>query len=173
LTSETNTKGFLQRADDFGRAIENSCLAFLLIGMILLASSQIFLRNFTGGGFPWADEALRLMVLWVAMLGAVAAARDDRQIAIDVLSRLMPPKWQLLTLSAMNLLTAIVCSLLAWYCLSFVADSYEYEDLVLSDMPAWVFQSILPLAFFLLAYRYFIWTLRRIVGFVKFKGRHT
>lgn len=170
MTSETRKKGFLQRADDFGRGVENSCLAVLLIGMVLLASSQIFLRNFFDGGFPWADEALRLLVLWVAMLGAVAAARDDRQISIDVLSRLMRPKWQLLTLSAMNLLTAVVCSLLAWYCFDFVADSYEYEDLLFSDMPAWVFQSILPLAFVLLAYRYFIWTVRRIFAFVNFKG---
>ena len=170
MTSATHTKDFLQRADDVGRFLENGCLAVLLIGMILLASSQIFLRNFSDGGFPWADEALRLMVLWVAMLGAVAAARDDRQIAIDVLSRLMPAKWQLLTLSAMNLLTSAVCALLAWYCFQFVADAYEYEDLLLSDMPAWVFQSILPLAFFLLAYRYLVWTLRCIVAFVNYRG---
>jgi TRAP-type C4-dicarboxylate transport system permease small subunit len=73
-------------------------------------------------------------------------------------------------LSAMNLLTSAVCALLAWYCFQFVADAYEYEDLLLSDMPAWVFQSILPLAFFLLAYRYLVWTLRRIVAFVNYRG---
>jgi TRAP-type C4-dicarboxylate transport system permease small subunit len=165
LTSETQSTGFLQRADQFGRWVENACLASLLIGMIFLASSQIFLRNFAGSGFPWADEALRLMVLWVAMLGAVAAARDDRQIAIDVLSRFMPVKPQLFTLAAMNLLTSIVSFTLAWYCFDFVSQSYAYEDLVLNDMPAWVFQSILPVAFFLLGYRYLIWTLRRLAAF--------
>jgi TRAP-type C4-dicarboxylate transport system permease small subunit len=162
LINEKKRIEFLQRAEKLGHWFENCCLAALLIGMVFLASSQIFLRNFLGSGFPWADEALRLMVLWLAMLGAVAAARDDRQIAIDVLSRFMKKKLQLLTLAAMNLLTSIVSIILSWHCFVFVSESYSYKDLVLNDLPAWIFQSILPLAFFLLAYRYFIWALRRI-----------
>ena len=167
MNSETNTPGFLQRADQLGRWIENGCLSILLVAMIGLASSQIFLRNFSTGGFPWADEALRLMVLWVALLGAVAAARDDRQIAIDILSRLMPPKPRLLTLAAMNLLTASVSFVLAFYAFNFVFDAYAYEDLLLNDLPAWAFQSILPIAFFLLGYRYLIWTARRLLVFFR------
>ncbi len=164
MNEAAGSEGLLARAEAAGRWIENISLAALLIAMILLASSQIFLRNFSTGGFPWADEALRLMVLWVAMLGAVAAARDDRQIAIDVLSRFMPEKPRLLTLAAMNALTSAVSFLLAWYCLVFVRESYAYEDVVLTDLPAWVFQAILPLAFGLLGYRYAIWALRRIVA---------
>jgi len=159
--------GVLDRADQIGRWVENSLLATLLISMIGLASAQIFLRNFSDGGFVWADEALRLMVLWVAMLGAVAAARDDRQIAIDVLSRFMPERPQLFTLAMMNLVTAGVSFVLAWYCFSFVSESYEYEDVVLGDYPAWVFQSILPVAFFLLGYRYVIWFIKRLVAFFR------
>jgi TRAP-type C4-dicarboxylate transport system permease small subunit len=170
LNSEADNPGFIQRADHFGRWLENSCLAVLLIGMICLASSQIFLRNFLGGGLPWADEALRLMLLWLALLGAVAAARDDRQIAIDVLSQFLPPRPQLFVLAAMNLLTSFVSFVLAWYSFSFVAESYQYGDVVLTDMPAWMFQSILPLAFFLLGYRYLIWTVRRVIMFFSDMG---
>ena len=170
MNSEADNPGFIQRADHFGRWLENSCLAVLLIGMICLASSQIFLRNFLGGGLPWADEALRLMLLWLALLGAVAAARDDRQIAIDVLSQFLPPRPQAFVLAAMNLLTSFVSFVLAWYSFNFVAEAYRYGDVVLTDMPAWMFQSILPLAFFLLGYRYLIWTVRRVIMFFSDMG---
>lgn len=164
--SELDTS-LLATADKAGRFIENLCLSLLLFGMVGLASSQIFLRNITGSGFSWADEALRLMVLWVAMLGAVAAARDDRQIAIDVLSRFMPEQAKRITLAAMNLFTATLSFILAWYCFEFVAESREYEDVVLGDLPAWVFQSVMPLAFGLIGYRYVIWAIKRIVEFFK------
>lgn len=167
MTEQTPQTGLLQTADKLGRFVENTCLSLLLFSMVGLASSQIFLRNFTGAGFSWADEALRLMVLWVAMLGAVAAARDDRQIAIDVLSRFMPEQAKRITLAAMNLFTAFLSGVLAWYCFEFVAESREYEDVVLGDLPAWVFQSIMPAAFFLIAYRYLIWAITRIVQFVQ------
>jgi len=167
VSNANSSTGFLSKADHFGRVVENACLAVLLFAMITLASSQIFLRNFTGSGFSWADEALRLMVLWVAMLGAVAAARDDRQIAIDVLSRFLPEQARRITLAAMNLFTACLSFILAWYCFRFVVDSYEYEDVLLGDLPAWVFQSILPIAFALIGYRYVIWAARRFIEFFK------
>ncbi len=110
------------------------------------------------------------MLLWLALLGAVAAARDDRQIAIDVLSQFLPPRPQAFVLAAMNLLTSFVSFVLAWYSFSFVAESYQYGDVVLTDMPAWMFQSILPLAFFLLGYRYLIWTVRRVIIFFSDMG---
>ena len=62
----------LARLDRFGRAVENVLLVTLLTGMIVLAVGQIALREFFGSGFIWADELLKLMVLWLAMIAAVA-----------------------------------------------------------------------------------------------------
>ena len=82
---------WLEQADRLGRAVENLALTLLLTGMLLLAGAQILLRNVGEGGFPWADEALRIMVLWLAMLGGLAASRDNRHIAIDALALILPP----------------------------------------------------------------------------------
>ena len=76
-------------------------------------------------------------------------------------------------LAAMNLLTSFVSFVLAWYSFNFVAEAYRYGDVVLTDMPAWMFQSILPLAFFLLGYRYLVWTARRTIIFFRFAGNGT
>jgi TRAP-type C4-dicarboxylate transport system permease small subunit len=51
---------------------------------------------------------------------------------------------------------------LSWYSWQFVAESRSYGDVLLNDMPAWAFQSILPVAFLLIGYRYIIWFLRRL-----------
>jgi TRAP-type C4-dicarboxylate transport system permease small subunit len=154
--------GFLYSVERAGRLIENSALVIILTGMILLASLQILLRNAFSGGFAWADEALRLMVLWVAMLGAVVASREDRHISIDVLSRILPDAIKRWTVALVNAFTAGVSFTLAWYSWEFVSDSRVFEDQLLNDLPAWLFQAILPVAFFLIGYRYSIWFLRRV-----------
>ena len=42
-----------------------------------------------------------------------------------------------------------------------VSFALEDGDMFLGGLPAWWFQAIIPAAFLLMAYRYFIWVLRR------------
>ena len=42
-----------------------------------------------------------------------------------------------------------------------VGFALEDGDMFLGGLPAWWFQAIIPAAFLLMAYRYFIWFLRR------------
>ena len=162
MSEEHGRRGLLKQAQRAGLLFENSLLVLVLSGMIILATAQILLRNVTGAGFAWADEALRLMVLWVAMLGAVAASREYRQISIDVLSRYLPERSKAWVAALVDLFTSCVAAVLTWYSFQFVSDSYEYQDVLLGDQPAWIFQSILPLAFALMTYRYAIWFVIRI-----------
>ncbi len=143
--------GALERV---GRALENVALITLLLSLIGLACAQILLRNAFSIGLPWIDELLRLILLWLAMIGAVAASRDHKQIAIDILSRFMPAQRLRWVELATSTFTAIVTGVLCFHSARFVQQSYEFEDLLLGDWPAWVFQIILPVAFGLMAYRY-------------------
>ena len=138
----------LGRAERLGRWLENSILVGVLSGMILLAGLQILLRNFVGAGFSWVDEALRLMVLWIAMIGAVAASREYRHISIDILSRFLPPTPRL-------------------YSYEFVAFEFDDEAVLLGDLPAWPFEAVLPVAFGLIGYRYTVWSLTRIKAIIQ------
>jgi TRAP-type C4-dicarboxylate transport system permease small subunit len=102
----------------------------------------------------WSDGLVRLGVLWIALIGAVAASRDQKHIAIDVAPRLFGAKWQAPIAVVRFVVTAVVCGLLAWFSLRFVRDSREFGDVLLADLPAWWFQLILPIGFGLMAYRY-------------------
>lgn len=154
--------GLLAQADKLGRFAENAALVVSLSAMILLASTQIVLRNFFDSGFGWADEALRLMVLWVAMFGAVAASREQRHISIDVLSRILPDSAKAWVEILVDGFTAAISLILAWYSWIFVAESREFQDQLLNGLPAWLFQAVLPIAFILIAYHYVIAFLRQL-----------
>ena len=134
----------------------------LLVVLILLASGQIVLRNVFSVGLAWADGLVRLGILWLALIGAVAASRDRRHIAIDVLSRLLPPRLQAVVSVVRNLFTAAVCALLAWYSWVFVRDSREFGDMLLDGWPAWWFQIVMPVAFALIAYRFLVRIVRTL-----------
>lgn len=153
----------LERIEQWARALENGLLTLLLALLIVLASSQILLRNVFSTALPWGDEAVRLLVLWLALFGAIAASRDGRQIRIDVLSRLLPKRFVWIPDVVATGFTAVVCALFAWHAWRFVQDSRAFGDQLLGDWPAWVLQLILPVGFAVMAYRYAVRTLGVVV----------
>jgi len=160
----THRYRWLELAERWGRGFENTLLFVLLLGLILLGSTQIFLRNVLSMGFPWVDGVIRLMVLWLALAGGIAASRDRKQIAIDIVTRALPVKAKRVIDLTTHLFTASVTGLLAWHSLRFVQDSYAFGDTLLNDLPAWVFQSILPIGFAAICYRYTLRALRELIG---------
>ena len=66
------------RTYNFLLATETFLLLFFLFTAIFLASTQIFLRNFFDTGIVWADSALRILVLWIGMIGAMFASRNKK-----------------------------------------------------------------------------------------------
>ncbi len=155
---------WLDRAERWGRWVENALLFVLLSGLILLASGQIFLRNILSMGFPWADGVIRLMVLWLGLAGGIAASRDGKQIAIDIVTRSLPDKAKRYTDVVSSVFTAAVTGLLAWHSLRFVRDAYTFGDTIVAGWPAWVFQLILPIGFAAICYRYSLRAVRSLVG---------
>lgn len=134
--------------------VEDALLVLLLAAMVVLAGGQILLRNVLDAGLVWADPLLRVLVLWVGMAGAMAAARADRHITVDVLSRLLPERARRGARALTDLATAVVCALLAWHAARFVAAELEGGAVVFAGVPAWTCQLILPLGFAVMALRY-------------------
>lgn len=155
---------FLHRAERAGHWLENLFLVTLLGAMIVLAAGQVLLRQFSLPALVWGDEALRLMVLWIAMVGGVAASRGDAHLRIDVLARFLRQPWRSLVAMVVDLFTALVTGILAWYSFRFVAESREFEDVLFGSLPAWPFQAVLPAGFALITWRYGIWAARRVHG---------
>lgn len=143
----------LERARARLQRLEDLLLALLLTSMILLACSQILLRNLWDYGLAWGDPTLRLMVLWITLLGAMAATRDNNHIRIDLLSRYLPVQVGRIARRLTDGFTSLVCALLAWHAARFVLLEYEAGSRFLDLLPIWPFQLIMPLGFAIIALR--------------------
>jgi TRAP-type C4-dicarboxylate transport system permease small subunit len=139
-------------------SVEDALLVILLAVMIGLASWQIIARNIFDTAVIWADPLLRTLVLWVGFLGAVAAARDDRQINVDVVSRFVDEPWRSRIRVATDVFTALASGFLSWQSFRFVKDAWVYSEIAFASVPLWLTASILPLAFALLCVRYLLLT---------------
>jgi TRAP-type C4-dicarboxylate transport system permease small subunit len=152
------------RVDRAARGLETGLLVAILGGLIVLGASQIVLRNFFSIGFPWVDGLTRLAVLWLGLLGALAACRDGRHITMGAILRWLPPQLQRVAGVCADAFAAAVSAALAWYSWRFVSDSHEFGDTLLGDLPAWWFQSIMPVAFALMALRFLVQGVKRLRG---------
>ena len=133
-----------------GRRIETLLLTLLLLAIIVLAALQIVLRNVFSTSLFFADEIIRIAVLWIAMVGGVAAAREGRHIAITIVPRYFPEAWHKPAGLIATGFAAAVTAMLSWQSFRFVADSMRFGDVVLGDLPAWLFQSVMPVGFALM-----------------------
>jgi len=161
-----------QNLETAGYIAEDTLLVLILSAMILLATGQIVARNFFGFGFIWSDELLRMLVLWVAVAGAVAASRTDKHINIAILDRFLPPRLNAGLKVMVDLFTAGICLVVTWYSIRFVYTSYEYEDVLLGGVPAWILQLVMPVGFGLISWRYTVFSLKRLAGLLsgRFSG---
>ena len=144
----------LRRCQGAIHRVEDVVLALLLTAMILLASAQIFLRNLFDSSLSWGDPLLRILVLWVGLLGALAASRGNRQITVDVLSRLLEGRAKSATQAVASVFTMAVCGLLAFHAGRFVAMEREVGTPAVAGLPAWLFELVMPFAFGLICLRY-------------------
>jgi TRAP-type C4-dicarboxylate transport system permease small subunit len=147
--------------------IEDTLLVLLLTGLIGFAALQIFQRNILGSGFVWTDELLRMMVLAIALVGALAASRDDNHINIDVFTRFLPPLPKIIVRILVDAFTTVTCGFVAWHSLTFVNMEKEAASVILNGFPAWVFQSIIPLCFGLIAWRYLTFFMVHLYRLIK------
>ena len=147
-----------------GRWLENTLLILLFAALLGLSGTQIILRNGFASGIFWADELVRLLVLWLAVIGARAATRDRRHIAIELLVRSLPDLPQRIARGVASLFAAVVAGIFSWQSLRFVLDSREFGDQVLDGWPAWYFQLILPAGFALIGLQFLFIAIGSMTG---------
>lgn len=134
--------------------IEDGLLVLILLSMIFLAFGQIVLRNVFDTGFIWIDPLLRVMVLWIGLVGALVATRENKQISVDVLTRLLSPRQKAISQIITRLFAAGVSGLIAWHSFWFVIDEWGMGDKAFANIPAWLLEAVIPLGFGVIALRY-------------------
>lgn len=162
--SEFADKGVLER---ILRNLEQGLLTTLLLALVGLGLAQIGMRNLGGSALPWADGAMRAIVLWLTMVGAVVATGRLRHIRIDVVEQFLPASVLPWLRRVVFVATALVCLAMTWASLSIVALEYEFRALAFLNVPTWVVQAIVPVGFGIMAARFLAWAVHPPRGILK------
>jgi len=135
---------------------EDVIVSFLLSSILIFAITQIILRNFFDSGMVWADSLLRVMVLWLALAGAILASRRGKQINVDILSQFLPAHYKTYIKKLNSLFAAGICLLISYYSFQFVSLEYNDGSIAFAGVPAWLTEAIIPLSFGILGIRYLL-----------------
>ena len=94
--------------------------------------------------------------LWLAMLGALGAARRQRHIAVDAIPRLLPDAaWRVVHIVT-QFAAAGICSWAAWLGWGLMQSEREFPLPFVAGIESWVPMLVLPLGFGLLAVRFLL-----------------
>ena len=149
-------KSFSERAKVILHRVEDAILVGLLLLMIGMSVTQIFLRNLFEAGIVWSDVLVRILVLWVGLVGAMVASRQGNHITIDILDRYLPARAKKVADFVVELFTALICTVVAYYSLVFVQMEFVDGGMAFAQVPTWLCEAIIPFAFTVIALRYFI-----------------
>jgi tripartite ATP-independent transporter DctM subunit len=132
---------------------ENVLAAAALAGLALLPVTEMVLRSLLNTGIVGVSGYVEHLTLWVAYLGAVLAAREDRLLALTNLAERWPGRAQpaLLRLAAMGS-TAVAAGLL-WAAVHFVVIEMANPTRIGGWLPIWAVQAVMPLGFGLITLR--------------------
>jgi len=160
----------LKRTQIILHRVEDAILVGLLLLMICMSVTQIFLRNLFQAGIVWSDVMVRILVLWVGLIGAMVASRQDNHITIDILERYLPERAKVYADFVIKLFTALICTIVAYYSLLFVQMEFADGGMAFAQVPTWLCEAIIPFAFTVIALRYFLLSFMNLKRIIKFQS---
>ncbi len=136
--------------------VEEVLLVCLVVGMLALGFLQVLFRNLISVGIVWIDPLVRHLVLWIALLGASIATREDRHISIDLLSERVSPIYYSYVQGAVQLFSAVVCFLLVHPAVRFVQNDYVAGKTLAFGIPLWLAQAVMPAMMLVMGVRFLL-----------------
>ncbi len=133
--------------------IEDAFSSLALLAMVILPLLEIVWRRAFGQGIPASGPIVQHLTLWVGFLGAAIAARDGKLLALATGTFIPQGRWR----RAADILAAAfgACSALV-----LAYGGYQMADIerqagttIGAGIPSWAAQSVLPIAFLLIAVR--------------------
>jgi len=146
----------------FYERLEEILLVSLVVLMVSMGFLQILFRNLISVGIVWIDSLVRHLVLWIALLGASIATRENRHISIDVLSGRVSPVHYFKVQGAVQLFSALVCLLLVYPAVRFIQNDYVAGKTLAFGIPLWLSQAVMPAMMLVMGMRFLLQGLKKL-----------
>jgi len=114
------------------RKLNNALVAFLQVILVVVFAILVVdviwgvaSRYILGNQASWSEELARLMMVWLALLGAALVCREDKHLGLDVIVRSWPADVQRLGRLVVNLgILAFAAGIMAWGGFQLVSDRF-------------------------------------------------
>ncbi len=103
----------LRKIDNILGMIEQGLLFGILFIVVLAASAHAIKEKISDQGIWWSYDVVRGGTFVLAMIGAAFATHQSRHLAMDLISRRLPPRGRLVLQSLLELFTIAICVVLA------------------------------------------------------------
>lgn len=111
---EQNKKSTVERiVDFFYDAVQWVCVA-CLAGQVVVVSYTVFGRFVLNDTPPWGDEIARVLMVWMSLLSASLAVRDDTHVRITMLDRLFGTVGRKIRDTIFAVMNIAFCGVLFW-----------------------------------------------------------
>ena len=135
------------------RRFEDALAAIALGVMVVLPLAEIVLRRLAGTGIPGSIPFVQHLVLWVGFLGAALAAREGTMLALATGTFLPAGRPRQLADTFAATVAAAVSAMLCVGAFQLVMSEREAGTVIAAGVTTWMAQTVLPLAFALIALR--------------------
>lgn len=135
---------------------EDTLVIFFLFSLLIIATTQIILRNVFDSGIIWGDSLLSILVLWLGLAASIVASRQKKHINIDVFTQYLPDIYKVYIKKFGQLFAAIVCLCIGYFSFVFISGEYMLGEYAFEKIPVWLTESIIPFAFLVMGVRYFL-----------------
>jgi TRAP-type C4-dicarboxylate transport system permease small subunit len=133
-------------------AMTRTMAAVFLIGSVGINSANIIGRYFFSVSIPWAEEMMLFLMVGCVFTGCCAVAWDGRQIRMDVVLVMLPPKLRELidVVSELVMIAAAAAvTIFAWPVITQLAEFDERSQA--ANFPLVVPQAMVPIGYTLMA----------------------
>lgn len=143
---------------DHGLAIlERQLLAWAIILMAVNTVGNIFMRLAFNSSLFFSEELNQFLIVLVTFIGASAAARQGRHIRMSALTDQIPPTYRRFMFAFIQVVTAVVLALLAWYAYEYIARIQALGRVTPAlQLPVWITLLWLPFGLGLTALQFLL-----------------
>ena len=131
-------------------------LAILLMSFtVVLSFVQVVLRYFFNAGFAWVPEMVVFAFISLTLVGASTGVRNGVHIGVDVIVKLFPIRFQMLSNIVAQSCGMILYLFMSYLTYKFVMYFKEMGQVsIITEIPIWMMIIYMPFAFFFMAIHY-------------------
>jgi len=127
--------------------------AFMLVSSVLVFAN-VFLRQLDMG-FPWAEELIRYLIIWITFLGVSVCVREGSHISIDAIPNMLKGKARQWIEALIYLLCVVFSVLMTWYSFKYLGRLSKTGQLSPAlGVPMYSFYTVILISSFVIVFRY-------------------